>query len=115
MKILTFTLIIVLLGTVLFAKTPLEFKLISIEEMGEYVFVKVKIKNISEKHINRARVACILLDANKNEITFEEHYVIKATEGGLHSGGETYFNYSIRAPYSEIKFVRWHILSIDFK
>lgn len=88
----------------------LQFKVIQSEELIGMISVKVKITNISNKHINGAYVTCVCLDQNKEEIAFQSHYVIKSTEGGLKAGRSVYFQYVINVKNpSRVKYFVFNI------
>ena len=90
----------------------LRFDVVSIEKLGEYVDVNVKITNVSREHVNSANVTCVLLDRAGREITFKTHYAVKSAEGGLAPGETTYFSYTITADHSRVASVSFKVKSI---
>ena len=94
----------------------LKFNVVSIKDYGPtMVGVKVKITNLTDKPIHNAQATCILLDANKKEIGFQKHYVIKSTEGGLEPRGSTYFEYVMDGSYDRTEYTSFKVDSLKFR
>ncbi len=94
---------------------PLEFDVVSTKRYGEEMLgVKVKITNISNRHINSCDATCILQDAQGKKLTFQRHYVIKSIDGGLPPGASTYFEYVIDVRPELVKGVSFHIETLDW-
>ncbi len=91
----------------------LEFDIISKEDYNEMTGIKVKITNISKKHINSCYATCILKNAQGKELSFESHYVIKSRNGGLSPGASTYFEYAIEVRSRIVKYISFQIEKID--
>lgn len=88
--------------------------IIGYENYGdEMTGIKVKIKNISGKYIERCYLTCVLFKDGK-EIDAMSHYAIKSTEGGLYPGEYTYFNYVLSTGRKNFDSVKFHIKNIDF-
>ena len=93
---------------------PIKIDVIKTGPQGRYSFVKIKITNTSDKHINRCKLSCILYEEEK-EIDVETHYVIKSTEGGLKSDRFTFFEYIFSISRESWDKVGFHIEEIDYK
>jgi len=93
----------------------LEFDVVSYKRYGEEMLgVKVKITNISNRHVNSCDATCILQDAQGEKLTFQRHYVIKSIDGGLSPGASTYFEYVIDVRPELVKGVSFHIETLDW-
>lgn len=94
---------------------PLEFDVVSSENYGgETLGVKVKITNISNRHINLCEATCILQDAKGEQLTFDRNYIINSADGGLAPGASTYFEYVINVRPELVKGVLFNIEALDW-
>jgi hypothetical protein len=92
--------------------SDLRFDIVSTEDYGAYVYVKVEITNVSQKRVDKANVTCVLYDKTGKEIGFQTHYVVKSREGGLAPGATTYFTYIVNGDYSRTARVGFNVKSI---
>ena len=85
-------------------KNVLDFQVISSKTLGkDTIEIKVKITNLTNKHISDAHVTCILEDEKGKEITSQKHNVSKSSEGGLLPNKSTYFTYILFGDPSKAK------------
>ena len=83
-----------------------------------FVGVKVKVTNLTDRHIDNAQGSCILRDENNDEISFEKQYVIKSDEGGLapHKTKEyMFYLYNNFGDFNKIKHIVVQPESIEFR
>jgi hypothetical protein len=80
---------------------------------NEMTTIKTKIKNISEKKIERCYLTCVLYK-NGKEVDAMSHYAVKSSEGGLSPGEYVYFSYTLSTGRNEFDSVKFHIKNIDY-
>ena len=107
--------IVFFLSNILFSVDlgPIKVEDIKTESRGMYSSVKVKITNVSGKHIKSCELSCIV-HKGEEEVDVETHYVIKSTEGGLSSGDFLFFKYVFSVKRNEWNRVGFKIKSIQY-
>jgi len=100
-------------------KKQLGFDLIGPRDYGNnFVGVKVRVTNLTDRHIDNAQAGCTLQDENNEEISYEKHYVIKSDEGGLAANTSKeymFFLYNNFGDYNKIKHIVFQAESITFR
>ena len=95
---------------------PLQIDVISSKSYGSTMTgVKIKITNISGKHIQRAEMTCIAKNDSGREVDFAKHYVIRSLDGGLANGNTTYFNYVLDVNRNLVSTVHFKIENISYR
>ena len=93
---------------------PIKIDVIKVEEEYDYNWIKIKITNISDKHIDLCKLSCILYKEEK-EVDIETRYVISPLEGGLKPDKFTFSEYSFKISRKSWDKVNFHIKEIDYK
>jgi len=87
---------------------------VRVEEDYDYNWIKVKITNTSDKHINLCKLSCILYKGKK-EVDIETRYVINPLEDGLGPDKFTFSEYGFKISRKSWDKVGFHIRKIDYK
>ncbi len=97
-------------------QSPLEFRAIKTEQVGDMVIVQVKVTNTSGRHIKSCEVTCVILDEKERELGFDKHYAVKVTEGGLPPEASNYQQFFFNAvKASDIRYFQYSYRGLEYK